>query len=149
MLRLNLQTKPAWIDLGFGIEVEVVPITTAIVTAALASPDVRDLPAETDKDVRYAAVVRAAAQAAITGWRGIGDADGNPVEPTPELIGALMDLYQVNQAFGAVYLAKGFLVADEKKGSAPLPNGTSAGAPDIAPDATGSAAIASTSSTHP
>lgn len=151
MLRLNLQTKPAWIDLGFGIEVEVVPITTAIIAAGLAAPEIRALAPETDADVRFAAVVRAVAKVAIIGWRGLGDTDGNPVEPTPELIGALMDLYQVNQAFGAAYLAKGFLVAEEKKELAPLPNGTSseAKAQNTAADATGSAPSASTSSTHP
>lgn len=145
MLRLNLDTKPAWIDLGFDVEVEVVPITSAIIAAGMASPDVRGLAAETDSDVRFAAMVRAVAQAAIIGWRGVGDADGAPVEPTAERIGALMDLFQLNKAFGAAYLAKGFLVAEEKKGLAPLPNGTSAGAPDIVPAATGSAPSAPTS----
>lgn len=145
MLRLNLDTKPTWIDLGFGVEVEVVPITTAIIAAGMAAPEVRGLPPETDTDVRFAALVKAVAQAAIIGWRGVGGADGAPIAPTPELVGGLMDLFQLNKAFGETYVARGFLVAEEKKGSAPLPSGTSTGALDIAPDATGSATHVPTS----
>jgi hypothetical protein len=145
MLRLNLDTKPAWIDLGFDVEVEVVPITSAIIAAGMAAPEVRGLPPETDTEVRFSAMVKAVAQVAIIGWRGVGDADGKEVEPTPERIGGLMDLFQLNKAFAAAYVARGFVVAEEKKGSAPLPNGTSAGAPDIVPAATGSAPSAPTS----
>jgi len=76
MLRLNLDTKPAWIDLGFDVEVEVVPITSAIIAAGMAAPEVRGLPPETDTEVRFSAMVKAVAQEAIIGWRGVGDADG-------------------------------------------------------------------------
>lgn len=139
MLRLNLNTCPAWLDLHPGVRVRVLPITSALITEAVRDERLRALAADTDPEVRFVHFATAMAKVAIIGWEGVGDADGQPIEPSPEAIGALMDLHQINLAFRASYVAQGFLLADEKKGFAPLPSGTSEGAPDIAPDATASA----------
>ena len=78
---------------------------------------------------------RRSAGIAILDWEGVGDIDGNPVEPSPEGIGALLDLYPVFERFQLDYIAKGLVLELEKNVCAPSPNGTSAGATDIAPPA--------------
>lgn len=138
MIRLNLKTGPAWLDLMPGVRVRVAPVTGMILTQAGKDAELIALDPDTDPDVRFMAFTKAVARIAISGWEGVGDADGNQIDPTPEAIGALMDLLQVNRAFAALYVAKGYVLADEKKGLAPLPNGTSAAAPDTADPATGS-----------
>ena len=40
MLRLDLQKKARWIDLGHGVSVEVEPLTTGIMAAARRDPAV-------------------------------------------------------------------------------------------------------------
>jgi hypothetical protein len=64
----------------------------------------------------------------VTGWAGVGDADGNPVPVTPEGIDALLDIWPVFEAFQTRCLAPHLMLDAEKNASAPSPNGTSAGA---------------------
>lgn len=139
MIRLNLETKPCWVDLGHGVRVKVVPITSALIAAASSSAELTGLPPETTTDVRMSVLGSVLARLAILEWEGVGDEAGAPLDPTPDGITALMDLYQLNMAFRDAYLLKGFMVAAEKKGSAPLPSGTLAGAPTIAAPAPASA----------
>ena len=63
---------------------------------------------------------------------GIGDAESNPIDPSPEAIDALLDLWPVFEAFQTLYVAKALLLDAEKNASAPLPTGPSAGAKAIA-----------------
>ncbi len=73
-------------------------------------------------------MARAVARLAILEWEGVGDAEGNPVDVSPEGIDALLDLWPAFEAFQAAYVAKGPLLELEKNASAPLPNGPAAGA---------------------
>ena len=86
-------------------------------------------------DVQAIALAKAIAERVILEWEGVGDADGEPIEPSPEAIDALLDVYPIWEAFQIGYVAKGLLVVAEKNASAPSPNGTSAGATDTAPPA--------------
>lgn len=138
MIRLNLNAGPAWLELLPELRVQVAPITGVIMAMAGKDAELAALPPDPDPDVRFMVFTKAVARIAIFGWDGVGDHDGNPVDPTPAAIGALMDLLQVNRAFGALYVSRGFVIASEKKDSAPSPNGTSAVAPDTADPATGS-----------
>ena len=52
-----------------------------------------------------------------------------------EGVPALLDLFPLFQRFQTDYVAKGLILTDEGNASAPLPNGTSAGAKATAPDA--------------
>jgi hypothetical protein len=70
----------------------------------------------------------------------VGDAEGNPVHVTPEGIDALLDILPLFEAFQLRYVSKGLLLEAEKNGSAPSPNGTSAGATSIADPAAAPAA---------
>lgn len=136
MLRLNLNARPAWLDLFPGVRVKVRPITSALITEAVRDADMQNLPADIDPDLRMVHFAKAMARVAILEWEGVADADGQALAPSADAIGALMDLHQINMAFRAAYVARGFLLAEEKKDFASLPNGTSAGAPDTAPAAT-------------
>lgn len=128
MLRLNVKTGPAWLDLGFGVRLFVAPITSAMIATAAKRLDLAELPGDADPEVRFIEFAKAIAQVAVIEWDGVGDTEGNPIEPTDDAVAALMDLHQLNLAFREQYVAKGFLLVTEKKGSAPLPNGTSEGA---------------------
>lgn len=116
MIRLNPVTEPTWIDLGHGVRVLVEPLGSMIIAEALSHPDVSDLPEDTHRDVRFAAVVRVVARLSIREWEGVGDAEGNPAPVAPEYVDALMAHFPIHRAFSAAYVAKGFALASEKKG---------------------------------
>lgn len=142
MIRLNIASEPFWLDLGHGVRVKALPLTTAIMISARNDPAVRDLPAEAGEEERALAFSKAVGRRAIIEWEGVGDAEGNPVEPTPAGIDALMECYPIFEAFQLRYVAKGMALDIEKNASAPLPNGISAGAQDTAPHAKPRARIA-------
>lgn len=135
MLRLNIASEPRWIDLGHGVRVEVDPLTSGLVAAANADPLVTDLPSDTHIDVRWQAFVKAVGRLCIRDWEGVGDAEGNPLPVTPSGVDALLDLYQISREFSAKFISPTLLLAEEKKGFAPLLNGSSAGAQNTALDA--------------
>lgn len=131
MLRLNHPTAPFWLDLGHGVEVEVEPFTSGLMMAARARMRgalANVAPDTVDSDAVVYHLARAAAPLAIRDWRGVGDAAGNPLPVTPDAVSALMDIYQIADAFAARYVVPRLVLDAEKNGSAPAPDGTSAGA---------------------
>jgi hypothetical protein len=84
----------------------------------------------------------ALARLAIVAWEGVGDAKGNPVEPGPETIPALMDIWPIFEAFQTRYVQKGLLLEQEKNASAPSQPGSGAGARTTAQGARGRARTA-------
>jgi hypothetical protein len=128
MLRINLASEPRWIDLGHGVRVEVIPLTSGLVAAAKTDPSVESLGPETHIDVRYEAFTKAVGRLCIKDWEGLGDDDGLPLPVAPAAVDALLDIYQFSEAFKAKFIAPTLLLAEEKKGYAPLSNGSSAGA---------------------
>ena len=40
-------------------------------------------------------------------WEGIGDAEGNPNDPAPSAIDALLDIWPIFEAFQLTYVSKG------------------------------------------
>ena len=90
------------------------------------------MPDEASDEERAVAFAKALARRAVLAWEGIGDADGNPSEPSPEAIDALLDIWPIFEAFQLTYVSKGLLLEQEKNGSALSPNGPSAGVTDIA-----------------
>ena len=86
MLKLTFTREPFLLDLVPGVRVHVRPATTLVFTAAgesMAWTPVDGLPSES---VIRVAFVKAVAKAAILAWEGIGDADGEPLAPSPEAI---------------------------------------------------------------
>ncbi|MGS4947630.1 hypothetical protein ACVDG3_19305 [Meridianimarinicoccus sp. RP-17] len=160
MLRLDMTRKPAWQDMPGGVRLKLLPITTALMAEARRDPDVvealQSVPPEPDDDASDAdpAAARATDEAvaipfavalarlAIVDWEGVGDAKGAPVDPGPETIPALMDIWPIFEAFQTRYVQKGLLLEQEKNASAPSQPGSGAGARSTAGPATGRARTA-------
>ena len=128
MLTLDLTNAPRWHDLAPGVRVQLRPLTTALMVATRADPEVEAVPDEATDETRAMAFAQALARRAVLDWEGIGDADGVPIDPSPEAIDALLDIWPIFEAFQLTYVSKGLLLEQEKNASAPLPNGSSAGA---------------------
>jgi hypothetical protein len=113
VLRLGLKREPYWLGLGHGVRVLVRPCTTALVMAARSAmlADQASGPGE-----RTAALVRALARLAIEQWEGVGDENGEPIEPTVAGVDALMDLWPMAEAFERLYFAPALLLDEEKNG---------------------------------
>ena len=128
MIRLDLSAAPKWLDLGAGLRLQVLPVTTATMVAARNDPAVEALPEGASKEEQALVMAKAVARRVLTGWEGVGDADGNPVPVSPEGIDALLDIWPVFEAFQTRCLAPHLMLDAEKNASSPVPSGTSAGA---------------------
>jgi hypothetical protein len=93
---------------------------------------VETVPEEASDEERAVAFAKALARRAVLGWEGIGDADGNPIAPSPDAIDTLLDIWPIFEAFQLTYVSKGLLLDQEKNVSALSPSGPSAGASDTA-----------------
>lgn len=114
MLTLDLTNAPQWCDLIPGVRVKLRPLTTALMVSARGDPAIADLPEEAATEEAALAMAKALARRAILEWEGIGDAEGNPIEPTPEVIDALLDIWPAFEAFQTLYVAKALLLDAEK-----------------------------------
>lgn len=128
MIRLDLSTKPHWLDLGSGLCLHVLPVTTAIMVAARNDPAVEALSKDASQEQMALVMAKAVARRVVTDWEGVGDANGKPVAVTPEGINSLLDIWPVFEAFQTRCLAPHLMLEAEKNVSSPLPSGTSAGA---------------------
>mgnify|MGYP006057965991 CR=1 FL=1 len=142
MLTHDLTNAPRWHDLTPGVRVQLRPLTTALMVATRSDPAVEGVPEDASDEERAVAFAKALARRAVLAWDGIGDADGKPIDPSPEAIDALLDVWPVFEAFQTQYVAKGLILDAEKNVSAPLPNGPSAGATATARLAQGAAPTA-------
>ena len=140
MIRLDLSREPRWLDLGHGVRLRVGPLTTSLMAAARSDPTVTSLPEDASNETIAVTMAKALARLVVLEWDGVGDAEGEPVPVTPEGIDALLDILPIFEAFQLRYVSKGLLLEAEKNGSAPSPNGTSAGATSIADPAAAPAA---------
>jgi hypothetical protein len=128
MLTLDLTNAPRWHDLAPGVRVQLRPLTTALMVATRSDPAVEAVPEEASDEERAVAFAKALARRAVLAWEGIGDADGKPIDPSPEAIDALLDVWPIFEAFQLTYVSKGLLLEQEKNASALSPSGPSAGA---------------------
>jgi len=132
MISLNLSNKPQWLDLGHGVRVHILPMTTALMAAARDDPALTKLPEDASDETLGLVFAASLARIAITDWEGVGDADGNPIPVSSKGITALMDVFPIFQAFQEQYVEKGMLMDAEKNASALSPTGSTAGATDTA-----------------
>jgi len=135
MLKLNLTNTPTWLTLTPGVRLHLAPLTTALMVSARADPAVEYLPKTASTEELALAMAKAVARRAVLDWEGVGDADGNVVSVSPEGIDALLEVWPIFEAFQTDYVSKGLLLDAEKNVSAPLLNGSSAGAQTTAPPA--------------
>ena len=115
MLTLDLTNEPRWHDLVPGVRVQLRPLTTALMVATRSDPAVETMPEEASDEERAVAFAKALARRAVLAWDGIGDASGNPIDPGPEAIDALLDVWPIFEAFQLAYVSKGLLLEQEKK----------------------------------
>lgn len=151
MLRLDLQKEPRWLDLGLGVRIEVVPVSTHSMSAARRDPEflaaaqafravqgegegdgITALQDSETGDALGIALAKSLARRVIRNWEGVGDAYGKAVTVTPEGIDALLDMFPIFEAFQRLYLQPALTLDAEKNASALSPTGTSAGAKTIA-----------------
>ena len=142
MLTLDLSNEPRWHDLAPGVRVQLRPLTTALMVATRSDPAVEAVSEDASDEERAVAFAKALARKAVLAWKGIGDADGNPIDPSPEAIDALLDIWPMFEAFQLAYVSRGLLLEQEKNASALLPSGPSVGASDTARPAKGRARTA-------
>ena len=128
MLTLDLSNEPRWHDLAPGVRVRLRPLTTALMVATRSDPEVEAVPDGTSDEERALIFAKALARRAVLAWEGVGDIEGKVIDPSPQAIDALLDIWPIFEAFQLVYVSKGLLLEQEKNGSAPSPNGPSAGA---------------------
>lgn len=128
MIRLQLSPDPQWLDLGHGVRLQLLPLTTALMVATRSDPEIQSLEAEASNDTRAAVFAAALARRAVVDWQGVGDEDGAVIAVSPEGIDALLSLWPIFEAFNLLYVSPGMLLDAEKNVSAPLPTGTSVGA---------------------
>jgi hypothetical protein len=132
MLTLDLTNAPRWHDLAPGVRLQLRPLTTALMVATRSDTAVGTVPEEASDEERAVAFAKALARRAVLGWEGIGDADGNPIDPSPDAVDTLLDIWPIFEAFQLTYVSKGLLLDQEKNVSALSPSGPSAGASDTA-----------------
>jgi len=132
MLKLDLTNTPHWHDLAPGVRLQLRPLTTALMVATRSDTAVEAVPEEASDEERAVAFAKALARRAVLTWEGIGDADGNHIDPSPDAVDALLDIWPIFEAFQLTYVSKGLLLDQEKNVSALSPSGPSAGASDTA-----------------
>src|SRR5919106_3113890 len=121
MIDLSQSTAPYELDLPYGLEVTVKPLTTACMAAAqaaarraveaierqarerteagLALDGLPDLSAEGERDGFYQAqLIRELAVRHVVGWAGVV-LGGGPAPLTPANIAAVMEIYPVGERF--------------------------------------------------
>ena len=128
MIRINLSPEPQWLDLGHGVRLQLLPLTTALMVATRSDPAVQALEADASNDSRAAVFAAALARRAVIGWEGVGDVEGELLSVSLEGIDALLSLWPIFEAFNLHYVSRGMLLDAEKNGFAPSPTGTSVGA---------------------
>ena len=133
------------IDLGGGVELTCSPLTSAVFAAARNDPAVIAMVAAgAGPEEATLATIKAVARRVIKDWDGVGDAEGNPITPDHDRIDQLLDIWPLYDAFNAKFCGPALILVAEGNGSAPLRNGISAGALDIAASATSPAPTAPT-----
>ena len=128
MLTLDLTNAPRWHDLVPGVRVLLRPLTTALMVATRSDPDVEAVPDGKSDEERALIFAKALARRAVLDWEGVGDAEGNVIDPSTAAIDALLDIWPIFEAFQLVYVSKGLLLEQEKNVFAPSPTGPSVGA---------------------
>lgn len=115
MLKLSIDREPFWLDVLPDVRVQFRPITVAaILVARAAAAEVLRAGGEDTEIKAGLAFTSALARSGIAAWEGIGDADGHPVEPTPDTIDAALDLWPLFDAIDRLYVSPVILQVAEK-----------------------------------
>ncbi len=127
MIRLNLTKEKQKLDLGYGVSVTCEPLTSAIFAAARNDATIPKLDEDRQNtELVTNELVKAIARRTIVEWDGIGDADGNVIDPDAVGINAMLDVWQLYDSFNTQFMGPFLLLREEGNASAPSPTGTSA-----------------------
>jgi hypothetical protein len=139
MINLSQPTEPYQLELLYGLNVTVRPLTTPGMAAAqaaarraveaierqigerkeagLPTDGLPDLDVDADRDGFYQSqLIRELAVRHITDWTGI-EMEGGPAPPTPENIAAVMNLYPAGERFFQEFTLRQVLINAAKNGS--------------------------------
>lgn len=130
MLKL-VAKQPFWCEVLPGVEIEFLPVGNLAWRAArrAAAAVIGRAEAElTDDEIQEEAgdaFSRALIERGIRAWKGVGDADGNPIEPTPEAVALFLEDPRRFEACDNAYVLP--IVLEQQAGnvSAASPDGTS------------------------
>jgi hypothetical protein len=118
MLKLeSVPRDPFWLDLLPGVRVQVRPVSVAamLLARAAAAEILKEKGEAPDATITAGeAFTRALARSGIVGWEGIGDAEGQPVEPTPERIDQLLEHWPAFDAIDRLYVGPAIVQDAEK-----------------------------------
>jgi hypothetical protein len=115
MLKLAFDREPFWLELRSGVRAQFRPVTvTAILLARTAAADVLRAGGEDAAVKAGVAFTRSLAHSGIAAWEGIGDAAGQPVEPTRDTIDAALELWPLFDAIDRLYVGPALLQDVEK-----------------------------------
>ncbi|NBC34903.1 MAG: hypothetical protein GVY13_19705 [Alphaproteobacteria bacterium] len=146
--RIDLPREPYWLDLPLGVRIKVRPLDAALFAAATRMA--ADTLSETQPGFAQAIAVgesaravsdgvwaatltTAVAQLAILDWTGVLDGETDPCLPDPQAIRLVFDRnWMLALEFHRLYVLQAEGLIAEGEGSAPAPNGSSAGAPTTA-----------------
>lgn len=104
MIRIKISAEPIVLDLPEGVRLTCRPPGSSVIVAAGA---------DLGEDRGRAAFARAVARAAIIGWEGVEDGDGEPLEVSPEAVDALMEVWPIFAAFERLYVQPALVVNTE------------------------------------
>ena len=135
MFKLDAAREPYWLGEVDGkkfpvdgIRLKVKPIGEVARRLASSAGAVAYVQFQDDEPMVYGGVAYTLrmAQWGIVEWEGVGDASGEPVAPTPERIGLLMETsHAVFEAVDDLYVGPALLRDAEKNASSGMPNGGS------------------------
>ena len=132
-LRLKGDGTAEKVDLGYGVNLVVRPVTTALMAAARSRLDAAALEEEAPA-VQVVHITKEVAALAIVDWSGVGDENGDEIPPDEAAISALLDIELFYNAFFHAVMVPAMTVDDLGNGSSRLPSGGSAaGATTAAP----------------
>lgn len=159
MLRLSLKNDARWLELPYGVKVEVRPLTTALVNAARAEALKRLAMQQVEAEAAAKAgqpldstafnasnpsaldglfrqyQIEALARYGITRWEGVSDQAGQPLPVDAASVEAFAAHPEMSSAFDAAYAVDTTALAAEGNGSAPTSDGSSAPGESTATDA--------------
>lgn len=148
MLSLSIDVSPRWVTLMPGVDVQVRPMHNGIWMAAKESDAFAEAFEQQDPNALSFALGVEVAKRTIIDWRGVGDEQGEVLAVTPEAITALMHMRDPFDVFFEQVIGPWMGIVEEKKGSAPLSDGTSAAAQTTAAIASAAAPAARARSTR-
>jgi hypothetical protein len=115
MLKLSIEREPFWLDIQPGVRIRFRPIGVAAILAARSAAAEVLRAGGDDADVKAGLSFTASlARSGIVEWEGIGDADGKPVDPTPENIDAALECWPVFDAIDRLYVSPAIVRTEEK-----------------------------------